>query len=55
MTNLIGARKGRNWIKIIGVITLVGVLIALVRIVLRVFREKPVTGDESIDDEVHGV
>ena len=54
MTNFIGARKGRNWIKIIGIITLVGVLVAVARIVLRVFREKPVTGEDH-DDEVHGV
>ena len=50
MTNEIGGRKGRSWIKIIGIITLIGILIAVARIVLRVFREKPSTGDE-----VHGV
>lgn len=54
MTNEIGARKGRNWLKIIGIITLIGILIAVARIVLRVFREKPVSGDD-LNDEVHGV
>ena len=43
------ARKGKSWIKIVGIITLIGVLIAVARIVLRVFKEKP----ES--DEIHGV
>lgn len=43
-------RKGKSWIKILGIITVVGVLIAVARIVLRVFREKRVDADE-----VHGV
>ena len=43
-------RKGRGWIKILGIITVVGILIAVARIVLRVFREKPLD-----TDEVHGV
>jgi flagellar basal body-associated protein FliL len=50
MTNELKPRKGKGWIKIIGIITLVGILIAVGRIVLRVFREKPVDADEA-----HGV
>ncbi len=33
--------KGVNWLKIIGILTFIGVLVAVGRIVLRVFREKP--------------
>ena len=40
MENTASASKGVNWIKVIGIITLIGVLIAVARIVLRVFREK---------------
>ena len=43
-------KKGKGWIKILGIITVVGILIAVARIVLRVFREKPLN-----TDEVHGV
>jgi hypothetical protein len=46
MTHEIGARKGRNWLKIIGIITLIGAAVAIARIVLRVFREKPYSNDE---------
>lgn len=41
MDNSSIAPKGTNWIKIAGIVTLIGVLIAVGRIVLRVFREKP--------------
>lgn len=41
MENTATASKGVNWIKVIGIVTLIGVLIAVARIVLRVFREKP--------------
>ncbi|HEX2612306.1 MAG TPA: hypothetical protein VHO02_01780 [Fibrobacteria bacterium] len=40
MSNTATASKGINWFKVIGIITLIGVLIAVARIVLRVFREK---------------
>lgn len=50
MKNGTETRKGRGWIKILGIITVVGILIAVARIVLRVFREKPLD-----TDEVHGV
>ena len=43
-------RKGKGWIKILGIITLVGILFAVARIVFRVFREKPLDTDEA-----HGV
>ena len=46
MTLEIGARKGRNWLKIIGIITLIGLVVAVARIILRVFREKPYANDE---------
>lgn len=46
MTHEIGARKGRNWLKIIGILTLIGIVVAVARIVLRVFREKPYANDE---------
>jgi hypothetical protein len=52
MTHELGGRKGRNWLKIIGIITLIGLVVAVARIVLRVFREKP---EETPGDEVHGV
>jgi hypothetical protein len=45
MENTATTPKGVNWIKIIGIITLVGVLVAVGRIVLRVFREKRDDGD----------
>jgi hypothetical protein len=45
MENTATASKGVNWFKVIGIITLVGILIAVARIVLRVFREKPEDGD----------
>lgn len=41
MENTATASKGVNWIKVIGIVTLIGILIAVARIVLRVFREKP--------------
>ena len=50
MKNGMEPRKGKGWIKIIGIITVVGILIAIGRIVLRVFREKPLDSDEA-----HGV
>lgn len=34
-------RKGASWLKIVGILALVGVFVAVGRIVLRVFREKP--------------
>jgi hypothetical protein len=36
----IAARKGSKVIKILGIVTLIGVIIAVGRIVLRVFAEK---------------
>ena len=50
MTNEMKPRKGKGWIKILGIITVVGILVAVARIVIRVFREKSPKGDE-----VHGV
>jgi hypothetical protein len=50
MKNALAARKGKGWIKILGIITVVGILIAVARIVIRVFREKPLDTDEA-----HGV
>jgi flagellar basal body-associated protein FliL len=50
MTNETQPRKGKGWIKILGIITVVGLFIAVARIVIRVFREKRVDVDE-----VHGV
>ena len=50
MKYAIGSRKGKGWIKVLGIITVVGILIAVARIVMRVFREKP-----SESDEIHGV
>lgn len=41
MDNTATAPKGFNWIKILGIVALVGVLVAVGRIVLRVFQEKP--------------
>jgi flagellar basal body-associated protein FliL len=46
MDNSAVASKGAKWIKIAGIVTLIGVLIAVGRIVLRVFREKPETDSE---------
>ncbi|HKP94574.1 MAG TPA: hypothetical protein VJ385_02345 [Fibrobacteria bacterium] len=45
------AFKGSRIIKALGIITLIGVLIAVGRIVLRVFNEK----DAEPDDGQHGV
>ena len=46
MDNTATTPKGVNWIKILGIVTAVGLLIAVGRIVLRVFREKPATDGE---------
>jgi hypothetical protein len=46
----LAARKGKGWIKILGILTVAGILLAVARIVLRVFREKPLDTDEA-----HGV
>lgn len=35
------AKKGSSAIKILGIITLIGLIVAVARIVLRVFNEKP--------------
>ena len=43
-------KKGKGWIKVLGIITVVGIVFAVARIVFRVFREKPLDADE-----VHGV
>jgi hypothetical protein len=50
MENTIKASKGFNWLKLLGILAVVGVLIAVGRIVLRVFREKP---DADLDTEHH--
>jgi hypothetical protein len=41
------APKGTSWIKIVGIVTFIGVLIAVGRIVLRVFKEKPESDTDS--------
>ena len=41
MDNTATAPKGFNWLKLLGILALVGVIIAVGRIVFRVFREKP--------------
>jgi hypothetical protein len=41
------APKGFNWLKLLGILAIVGVIIAVGRIVLRVFREKPETDTDS--------
>lgn len=46
MDNSATTSKGTNWIRILGIVTAVGLLIAVGRIVLRVFREKPVADNE---------
>jgi len=40
MENTAPAPKGFNWLKLLGILAIVGVIIAVGRIVLRVFREK---------------
>jgi hypothetical protein len=40
-------KSGFRWIKVLGIITLVGVIAAIARIVLRVFREESRRADES--------
>jgi hypothetical protein len=47
MKNEITPRKGKGWIKILGILTVVGILVAVARIVIRVFREKPLDADEA--------
>lgn len=43
----LAASKGSRVIKILGIVTLIGVLIAVGRIVLRVFNEKSGDQDEN--------
>jgi hypothetical protein len=40
-----GEKKGSKWIKVVGIAALVGVAIAVGRIVLRVFSEKSGAGE----------
>lgn len=48
MENTATASKGFNWIKLLGILAFIGVLVAVGRIVLRVFREKQDT-DTDLD------
>lgn len=41
--------KGFNWLKLLGILALAGVIIAVGRIVLRVFRETPPTEEEDTE------
>ncbi len=43
----LAANKGSRIIKVLGIVTLIGVLIAVGRIVLRVFNEKSGEPDDS--------
>jgi hypothetical protein len=43
------ARKGSRVLKVLGVVTLIGVLIAVGRIVLRVFNEKSAAPEDGHD------
>jgi hypothetical protein len=47
MENTAPAPKGFNWLKLLGVLAIVGVIIAVGRIVLRVFREKRETESDT--------
>lgn len=47
MENTAKPSKGFNWFKLLGILALIGVLVAVGRIVLRVFREKPETDTDS--------
>jgi hypothetical protein len=47
MENTATPSKGFNWFKLLGILALIGVLVAVGRIVLRVFREKPDTDTDS--------
>ena len=47
MSNLTQSGKGMGWLKIAGIVAVVGILVAVGRIVLRVFREKPDTGNDE--------
>jgi hypothetical protein len=47
MENTEIAPKGFNWFKLLGILAVVGVIIAVGRIVLRVFREKPETETDT--------
>lgn len=52
MENTELAPKGFNWLKLLGILAVVGVIVAVGRIVLRVFREKPET-EVDTDTEHH--
>jgi hypothetical protein len=43
------ARKGSRILKVLGIVTLIGVIIAVGRIVLRVFNEKSGSADDGHD------
>jgi hypothetical protein len=47
MENSATTPKGFNWLKLLGVIAVVGVIVAIGRIVVRVFREKPETDGDT--------
>jgi hypothetical protein len=52
MENTATAPKGFNWLKLLGILAFIGVLVAVGRIVLRVFREKSDAETEN-DTEHH--
>ncbi len=41
--------RGFNWLKLLGILALAGVIIAVGRIVLRVFQETPETDEEDTE------
>ncbi len=43
--------KGFRWVKVLGILTLIGILVAVARIVLRVFREEKLERRVGQDSE----